>query len=164
MAHASSRSNSMPLIDPTDVLGLTAVITLLTWLGFAVDASKIGRGMPGVVSILTGGLALSNLRITPFSSPVSDFIGQYIVAAAIPLLMIKADLKKIFVESGRVMIGFGAACVGIVIGVLVAYCVLQPWHVGANVAGFYAAAFIGGTISMIAVGNAVQMTPDEISV
>jgi uncharacterized membrane protein len=120
--------------------------------------------MPGVVAILTGGLILSNLRITPFSSPVSDFIGQYIVAAAIPLLMIKADLKKIFVESGRVMIGFGAACVGIVIGVLVGYCALQPWHVGAKVAGFYAGAFIGGTISMIAVGNAVQMTPDEISV
>jgi uncharacterized membrane protein len=154
----------MPLIDSTDVLGLTAVVALLTWLGFAVDASKIGRVMPGVVVILTGGLVLSNLRITPFSSPVSDFIGQYIVAAAIPLLMIKADLKKIFVESGRVMIGFGVACVGIVIGVLVGYYALQPWHVGAKVAGFYAAAFIGGTISMIAVGNAVQMTPDEISV
>ena len=61
------------------------------------------------------------------------------------------------------MIGFGAACVGIVAGVLVGYYVLAPWHVGAKVAGFYAGAFIGGTISMIAVGNAVQMTPAQIA-
>jgi uncharacterized membrane protein len=150
-------------IDANNVLALTAVVMLLTWLGFIVDASRIGRVLPGVVCILTGGVLLSNLRLTPFSSPVSDFIGEYVVAAAIPLLMIKSDLKKIFIESGRVMIGFGAACVGIVAGVLVGYYVLAPWHVAAKVAGFYTGAFIGGTISMIAVGNAVQMTPGEIS-
>jgi uncharacterized membrane protein len=154
----------MSYIDPRDVLALTAVIMLLTWLGFVMDASRFGKAIPGVVCIITGGLVLSNLRITPFSSTVSDFVGQYIVAAAIPLLMIKADLKKIFAESGRVMLGFAAACVGIVVGVLVGYYLLQPWHVGAKVAGFFAAGFIGGTISMIAVGNAVQMTAGEISV
>ena len=120
--------------------------------------------MPGVVCILVAGLILSNLHITPFSSAVSDFVGQYIVAAAIPLLMIKADLKKIFLESGRVMLGFAAACVGIVSGALLGYYLLHPWHIGAKVAGMYAGAFVGGTISMIAVANAVQMTPTELSV
>jgi uncharacterized membrane protein len=151
-------------IGANDVLALTAVVAFLTWLGFLIDASRIGRAVPGVVWILTCGLVLSNLRITPYTSPVSDFISDYVVAAAIPLLMLKSDLKKIFLESGRVMIAFGAACVGIVAGVLVGYFVLASWHVGAKVAGFYAGAFIGGTISMIAVGNAVQMSPAEISV
>ena len=153
----------MPLIASSNVLALTAIVVSLTWLGFLVDASRLGRAVPGVVFILSGGVLLSNLRITPFSSPVSDFIGEYVVAAAIPLLMIKADLKKVFLESGKVMVGFAAACVGIVAGVLVGYFLLAPWHVGAKVAGFYAGAFIGGTISMIAVGNAVQMTPAEIA-
>jgi len=53
--------------------------------------------------------------------------------------------------------------VGIVTGVLAGYYLLQPWHVGAKVAGFYAGAFIGGTISMIAVGNALQMPASDIS-
>jgi uncharacterized membrane protein len=154
----------MSYIDPGDVLAMTAVIFALTWLGFVTDASRIGKVMPGVVCILVGGLILSNLKITPFSSAAADFVGQYVVAAAIPLLMIKADLKKIFVESGRVMLGFAATCLGIVGGVLAGYYLLQPWHVGAKVAGFYAAGFIGGTISMIAVGNAVQMSATEISV
>jgi uncharacterized membrane protein len=150
-------------IDGNDILALTAIVMFLVWLGFLADASRIGRAMPGVVWILIVGALLSNLHLTPYSSTVCDFIGEYVVAAAIPLLMLKSDLKRVFIESGRVMLGFAAACVGIVAGVLVGYYVLAPWHVGVKVAGFYAGAFIGGTISMIAVGNAVQMTPAEIS-
>ncbi len=153
----------MLAIDPNNIIALTAIVISLTWLGFLVDGSRLGRSVPGVVFIISIGALLSNVGITPFSSPVSDFIGRYVVAAAIPLLMLKADLRKVFLESGRVMIGFGAACVGIVAGVLVGYYVLAPWHVGAQVAGFYAGAFIGGTISMIAVGNAVQMSPAQIA-
>jgi uncharacterized membrane protein len=150
-------------IDGNDILALTAIVMFLIWLGFLADSSRIGRAMPGVVWILIVGALLSNLHLTPYSSTVCDFIGEYVVAAAIPLLMLKSDLKRVFIESGRVMLGFAAACVGIVAGVLVGYYALAPWHVGAKVAGFYAGAFIGGTISMIAVGNAVQMTPAEIS-
>jgi uncharacterized membrane protein len=94
---------------------------------------------------------------------VSEFVSQNVVAAAIPLLMIKADLKRIFIESGRVMLGFAAACVGIVIGVLAGYFLLQPWHVAGKVAGVYAGAFIGGTISMVAVANSLKMSAADFS-
>jgi uncharacterized membrane protein len=151
------------MIHADNILALTAIVIALTWVGFAVDASRAGRMIPGVVCILSGGALLSNLHVTPYTSPVSDFIGQYVVAAAIPLLMLKANLKMIFLESGRVMIAFAAACVGIIAGTIAGYYLLAPWHVGAKVAGFYGGAFIGGTISMIAVGNAVQMTPPEIA-
>jgi len=154
----------MSFIAANDVLAMTAIVFSMVWLGFATDAANIGRILPGVVVILSLGTLLSNLKITPFSSTVADFIGQYVVSAAIPLLMIKADLKKIFIESGKVMIGFAAACVGIVIGVLIGYYLLQPWHVGAQVAGVYAGGFIGGTISLVAVANAVGMSASDLSV
>jgi uncharacterized membrane protein len=151
-------------IDAHDVLSLTAVLAGLTWFGFLMDASRLGKVLPGVACILLAGVALSNLHVTPFSSGVSDFVGQYVVAAAIPLLMIKADLKKIFLESGKVMVGFGCACVGITSGALVGYLLMHPWHIGAKVTGMMAGAFVGGTISMLAVANAVQMSPGELSV
>ena len=154
----------MSYIAATDVLAMTAIVFSMVWLGFVTDKAKIGKVLPGVVVVLSLGTLLSNLKITPFSSTVADFIGQYIVSAAIPLLMIKADLKKIFIESGKVMIGFAAACVGIVVGVLVGYYLLQPWHVGHQVAGVYAGGFIGGTISLVAVANAVGMSATELSV
>ncbi len=154
----------MSYIDPHDVLTLSALLMALTWLGFVTDASRIGKALPGVVCILVCGSLLANFRIVPFSSGAADFVGQYIVPAAIPLLMIKADLRRIFIESGRVMLAFAAACVGIVAGVVAGFYLLQPWHVSSQVAGFYTGGFIGGTISMIAVGNAVKMTADDISV
>jgi uncharacterized membrane protein len=153
----------MSYIDANDVSLLCAVLFSMTWIGFLADTSKLGRTIPGVVWILTLGCLLSNLHVTPFSSSVTGFIHQYVVAAAIPLLMIKADLRRIFIESGRVMLAFGAACIGIVLGVFIGFYLLQPWHVGAKVAGMYAGAFIGGTISMVAVANAVQMTSTELS-
>ena len=153
----------MSIIAPDDVLGMTAILFVLAWLGFLVDGSRFGRAVPGVVVILCAGLALSNLGIAPFESTAGGFIGRHVVAAAIPLLMIKADFRRIFLESGRVMISFAVACVGVVSGVLCGYLLFAPWHPGAKVAGFYAGAFIGGTISMVAVGNAVGMAPAEIS-
>ena len=41
---------------------------------------------------------------------------------------------------------------------------MHPWHIGAKVTGMMAGAFVGGTISMLAVANAVQMSPGELSV
>lgn len=154
----------MTYIAANDVLAMTAIVFCMVWLGFLTDSARIGKIIPGVVVVLSLGTLLSNLRITAFSSSVADFIGQYVVSAAIPLLMIKADLKRIFIESGRVMIGFAAACVGVVIGVLVGYFLLQPWHVTHQVAGVYAGGFIGGTISLVAVANAVGMSATELSV
>jgi uncharacterized membrane protein len=155
--------STVTLIQPTDVLSLSAILFTLAWIGFIADASRFGKTIPGVLCILVLGLVLSNARVTPFSSPVGAFVNDYLVPAAIPLLMIKADLKRIFVESGRVMIGFAAACVGIVIGVLVGFFLLQPGHVQPKVAGFYAGAFIGGTISMVAVANALRMSATDFA-
>lgn len=159
----SSLAANMSYVRPDDALTLTAILLLLAWIGFMADASRFGKAIPGVLCILVLGMLLSNLHLTPFTSPVSDFVSRYIVAAAIPLLMIKADLKRIFIESGRVMLGFAAACVGIVIGVLVGYLLLHPWHVEGKIAGVYAGAFIGGTISMVAVANSLQVNAAEFS-
>lgn len=153
----------MSYVRPDDALTLTAILLSLAWVGFMADASRFGKAIPGVLCILLLGAVLSNLRLTPFSSPVSDFVSRYIVAAAIPLLMIKADLKRIFIESGRVMLGFAAACVGIVIGVLAGYFLLHPWHVQGKIAGVYAGAFIGGTISMVAVANSLKVSAAQFS-
>lgn len=156
-------NGGMSYVRPDDALTLTAILLSLAWVGFMADASRFGKAIPGVLCILVLGAVLSNLHLTPFTSPVNDFVSRYVVAAAIPLLMIKADLKRIFIESGRVMLGFVAACVGIVIGVLAGYYLLHPWHVAGKIAGVYAGAFIGGTISMVAVANSLKVSAADLS-
>lgn len=82
----------MTYIDANNILLMMAIVTILTWVGFIVDSFRIGQTVPGVVWILVGGLRLSYLRVIFASSPVGGFIAQYVVAAAIPLLMIKSNL------------------------------------------------------------------------
>ncbi len=153
----------MPYIHPDNALALSAILLVLAWIGFMADASRFGRAIPGVLCILVIGMALSNLRLAPFASPVGAFVNRYLVAAAIPLLMIKADLRRIFVESGRVMLGFAAACVGAVIATIVAYFLLHPWHIPASIAGTYAGAWIGGMISMVAVADTLKVSSADFA-
>jgi len=106
----------MSYIRPDDALTLSAILLAMAWIGFMADASRWGKAIPGVVCILVLGIALSNLHITPFTSPVSDFVSENIVAAAIPLLMIKADLISATELRRFSLITFGYAAVCLVEG------------------------------------------------
>lgn len=153
----------MSYVHPDNVLVLSAILLVLAWTGFLADASRFGKAVPGVLCILVLGMSLSNLHIAPYASPVGNFVNHYLVAAAIPLLMIKADFKRIFVESGRVMLGFGAACIGTVVATIVAYLLMQPWHVPGSIAGTYAGGWIGGTISMVAVADTLKVSAPDFA-
>ena len=96
----------MSLISADNVFAMGAVLFGLAYLGFWIDKKPIGKKTSGVVWVLVAAMLLSNFRIIPYSSPAYDFVGGYMVSLAIPLLLFKADLRKIIKQSGKVMITF----------------------------------------------------------
>lgn len=154
----------MTLIAEGDIFGLGAVLFGLAWLGFAIDGSWLGKKTSGAVWVIMAGVALSNLRIIPFTSPVYDFVGEHLVPLAIPLLLFKADLRKIIKESGSVMITFVIAACGTVIGAVLGFYLLDLGAMGPKVAGVYAGGWVGGAVNFLGVSKAVELTPDEFSV
>lgn len=153
----------MPFISGENILAMLTVIMFLTWFGFWVDKTRLGKMTSGVVWIITIGIILSNLSITPYKSATYDFIGQYMVSAAIPLLLLKADLRKVFRDSGRVMIPLFIAGAGVITGVLLGYYLLDLGEIGPKVAGVYTAGYIGGAMNFVAVAKSVNMSPAEFS-
>jgi len=153
----------MPLISGDNILASLAIVLTLTWFGFWVDKTKLGKVTSGVVWIICIGILLSNLKVTSFDSPVYGFIGQYMVTAAIPLLLLKADLRKIFRDSGRVMLPLCIAAMGVISGVLIGFYILDLGEIGPKVAGVYTAGYIGGAMNMVAVAKSVNMSPSEFS-
>jgi uncharacterized membrane protein len=115
------------------------------------------------VWVLGVAIILSNLHITPYSSPTYDFIGGYVVSLAIPLLLFKADIRRIFRESGRVMLTFIIACGAVIIGVLVGYLLIDMGDISHKVAGVYAGGYIGGAVNFLAVSQVVGMTEAEFA-
>ena len=154
----------MSLLADDNVFALGAILFGLAWVGFWIDTHPIGKKTSGVVWVLALAMLLSNTGIIPLNSPAYDFVGSSLVPLAIPLLLLKGDLRKIFRESGGVMISFCIAAAATVIGVLVGFFMLDLGDIGPKVAGVYTGGWIGGAVNFLAVSQAVEMTPGEFSV
>ena len=135
----------MSIIASDNVLALGTVLFALAWFGFWMDTNSIGKKTSGVIWILWVAMALSNTNIIPLQAPTYDFVGGTLVPLAIPLLLFKADLRKIFRESGVVMITFCLASMATVIGAVLGFYLLELGDIGPKVAGVYLAR-IGGTL------------------
>ena len=158
----------MSLIPADNTFAVGAVLFGLAWLGFWIDGRPIGRKTSGVVWVLTVGMILSNSKVIPFSAPAYDLVGGALVPLAIPLLLFKADLRRIFRESGVVMITFCLACLATVVAAVAGFYLIQAFmplgEIGPKVAGVYTAGFVGGAVNFLAVSQAAQMSPHEFSV
>ena len=152
------------MIEPDNIFAMACVLSGLAFIGFWVDGTELGRKTSGVVWVILLGILLSNTGVIPTKSPAYDFIGGVLMPMAIPLLLIKADLRRIFRESGRVMIGFGIAALSTITGALIGYLLLDLGNIGPKAAAVYSAGWIGGAVNFVAVSEAVAMTPDEFSV
>ncbi len=154
----------MSFISDQNILALGTVLIGLAWLGFWIDTTALGKKTSGVVWVIAAAMLLSNIKLIPFSSSSYDFVGGTLVPLAIPLLLFKADLRKIFRESGPVMLTFAIASAATVAAAVVGYYLFDLGEIGPKVAGVYTGGWIGGAVNFLAVSQAVEMTPTEFSV
>jgi len=153
----------MTFIPEHNVFALCMVVFGLAWFGFWIDSLEIGRKISGVVWVLCAGMLLSNLQIIPFESQVYDFVGDTLVSLAIPLLLFKSNMRRIFKESGKVMLIFMLASVGTILGAIVGFFMFNLGEIGSKVAGVYTGGYIGGAVNFLAVSQVVGMTEEEFS-
>ena len=153
----------MPIISADNVFGLGAVLFGLAYLGFWIDHHPIGRKTSGVVWVLVAGMVLSHFRVIPYEAPTYNFVGGYLVSLAIPLLLFKADIRKIVRESGKVIITFLVASAATVIAAVIGFFLMNLGEAGAKVAGTYTAGYVGGAMNFLAVSQVVQMTKAEFA-
>ena len=154
----------MSLIPADNVFALGAILFCVAWLAFLIDTKPIGKKTSGVIWALGVSMLLSNTGIIPFSSPTYDFVGGSLVPLAIPLLLLKGDLRRIFRESGGVMIFFCIASMATVAGAVIGFYIMDLGEIGPKVAGVYTGGWIGGAVNVLAVSQAVEMTTQEFSV
>lgn len=154
----------MTLIAENDIFSLGAILIGLAWIGFYVDTHRIGRKTSGVIWVLGCAMLLSNFNIIPFDTPTYGFVGGSLVPLAIPLLLFKADLRRIFRESGMVMVTFLIASVATIVGAVLGFYMFDLGEIGPKVAGVYTGGYIGGAVNFLAVSEAVEMTKTQFAV
>lgn len=153
----------MPLIGADNVAALSALLLILTLIGIWTDNHPVLRRTSGVLWVLGGGMLLSNLYVVPFESPTYGVVFSLVVPAAIPLLLLKADLRKIIRGTGKLLLIFLLGSVTVIIGTLLGFFLLDLGPIGPQVAGVYTGGWIGGTVNFVGVSQAVGLEGAEFA-
>jgi len=117
-------------------------------------ASKVTGAIIGLVAAML----LANFNIIPTAAPTYDVVWGYVVPLAIPLLLFDANIKKIWRESGRVLIMFLLSSIGTIVGVLLAFMMLKNYIPDLyKMAAMMTGSYIGGGVNFAAMADNLLM-------
>jgi uncharacterized membrane protein len=145
------------LIASENNLAVAAVLFCIVLAGLMAERTDLGRKISAPLIALGGGMLLSNLRFLPFESPSYGFVVSFLVPIAIPLLLLNANLRRIFRETGPTLIAFLAGAVGTVLGAIVGFHLIDLGPETHKVVSVLAATFVGGSFNFVAVSQALSI-------
>lgn len=154
----------MPLIGADQTFAMAAAIMLIVVFGLWAETRRWGQKVGGPLLLLAAGMALSNLGIIPHTADIYDQISGMLVPMAIPLLIMRADFRVIFSESGPMFVTFLVATVATIIGALVGFYVIDMGPLQAEISGTIMSSYIGGSLNYVATAEAVGLKDSSIYV
>ena len=155
----------MSFIKPDDVWMLWTF--LIGWSAISIfleQKYKWASAISGCIIALVGAMVFANLNIIPLDCPVYDNVWTYVVPMAVPLLLFKADIRKIWRESGRSFAAYHISAIGTVIGVIVAVIAVGksiPEIKG--IAAMFTGTYIGGSVNLAAMKDAFTVSSEMTS-
>jgi len=147
---------TFPLISADWDIALWAALIAIAALGFWSESTTFGKRVSSVSIILVIAMLLSNFGVIPFTAPAYDVVWNFLVPAAVPLLLLKANLRRIIPETGPVLGTFILAVVGTLTGAIVGFYLLPLGPEGADLSGIFSATYIGGSMNFAAVAQALD--------
>lgn len=154
------------LLAPNDYASLWAVMAVGTALSIWLEQKyRWAARLSGPVLALLIAMALSNTRVVPMESPAYDFVGDWLVPLAIPLLLFRANIRQIIGTGGRMFFIVHIAALGSLLGVALSVVALRakiPDLEIAYASGLMAASYIGGGVNFFAI-KASYNVPENIA-
>lgn len=145
------------LVSQDSIFAVVALIAAVGWGALWLEQKRFCRSVSAVVWGILGGMLLSNLGVLPFQAVVYDFIWEYVLLFGLVVLLLNADLHRIFRETGRLMTAYLLGALGTVLGALAAYRLFSAMPHAAELTGIFAASYIGGSVNFMATSRALEM-------
>jgi uncharacterized membrane protein len=154
----------MPLIDADQTFALGATIMVFVAFGMWAETRSWGQKLGGPLVLLAISMAASNLGLIPFSAPIYGTIAGILVPMAIPLLLMRADLRTIFTESGPMLLAFLIAAAATVVGAVAGAWLIDMGPLEAEIVGTITSSYIGGSLNFVATAEALGIRDSSIYV
>jgi uncharacterized membrane protein len=153
------------LIKADDYVTLWGIIVVWASVSIILEqrytwAAKIS----GAIVALIGAIILSNTGVIPTESSVYDAVWTFIIPLAIPLLLFHVNLKKIWQESGRLLILFLISSIGTVAGVIISFFLLKD-HIPVlyKIGAMLSASYVGGGVNFAAMAAKFEAPGEMVS-
>ncbi|GAA6152748.1 DUF819 domain-containing protein [Pseudoteredinibacter isoporae] len=141
---------NVSLIPADAHFAVAAALFAIALFGFWAEKQAWGRVLTGAVWVLLTAILVSNVGIIPKSADFYGLVFSYFVPVLIPLFLLRADVRKIIAESGRVGLGFLLAAMGSAIGAMVGVHLLDLGAKEAELGGIFTATYVGGSVNYAA--------------
>ncbi|KAJ1257552.1 hypothetical protein BS78_10G004700 [Paspalum vaginatum] len=151
-------------IAPGDHWGNWAFLLSAAAFGtWAEEKTSWGAALSGALVSIMAGLAATAVGLVSPGAPAHDAVMEYLLPAAVPLLLLGADLRRVVSTTGDLLKAFLIGSVASVMGTTVA-CLLVPmtslgqdsWKMAAALMGSYIGGALGLTPSVLATGVAAD--------
>lgn len=112
------------------------------------------------------GLAASNLGIISSNAPAFSIVLEFLLPLAVPLLLYRADLRRVIKSTGALLLAFLLGSVATTVGTVVAYLLVpmqslgqDSWKIAAALMGRH----IGGAVNYVAIADALGVSPSILA-
>ncbi|MDH4109681.1 MAG: DUF819 family protein [Gammaproteobacteria bacterium] len=154
----------MPLIDASQTFALGAALAALVAFGMWAERQTWGQQVGGPLILIALAMGLANTGVLPHAAPLYDSVGGLLVPMAIPLLLLRANFRAIFRESGPMFGAFLLAAAATVAGALVGALLIDIGPLEPQLVGTVTSSYIGGSLNFVATAEAVGIRDSSIYV
>ena len=153
------------LISADDTWVLWTVLALSAALSIYLEQKyKWASKITGCILATLFTLILANLNIIPTDAPVYDAVWGYVVPLAVPLLLFNANVKKIWKESGRILVIYLLSSVGTLLGGFFAFFALKNAIPKLNdIIPMFVGTYTGGSVNFIAMSQQYEVRGKTVS-
>ncbi|SDY83669.1 DUF819 family protein [Nitrosomonas sp. Nm33] len=159
------------LISADNHFAIMAALFAIATLAILAERTRIGAQLTSANIAILAAIIAANVNIIPHAAPAYDFVFEYFVPMLLPLFLFKADLRRLFFETTRMTMAFLLACIGTIIGTIVAMLLLDLSSLGTGaaidaslrepaIAGLFTSTYIGGAVNYAALGEITRLRED----
>lgn len=152
----------MPIINADSPINILAALFVIVMIGFLSEKTTIGKKISAPLVILLVSLVIGNIGVLPMKAPVYDVIQSILVPMAIPLLLFRVDLSKVFKQSGTLLFMFFLATIFTIIGALTASFFIDLGDAETQIVAVLTASNIGGSANFVATSQATNFTDSSL--